>query len=393
MVAAYEAELVRLGIQENVIAYRRIAIGHRKGNKCNIHFANDAFRRIQTLGNCLVYALDIKSFFDSIDHAKLKTVWEHVLSVDKLPPDHYKVFRSITRYAWVNKDEVYKELGIIGPKTTESGSLGVGYRQRAVPLQICSPAVFRKQITPLIAVNKEPHGIPQGSPISDVLANLYLFEFDAKIAKQIKAIGGSYYRYSDDILMIIPVESEDHIARIAEVQKLLNDCGEKLIIQSQKSCVFRFTNVEASPATRKSYTLIHSTPGTHSTPGKNGLEYLGFRYDGARVYLRDSTLSNLNRKVVASARRLARLHCNKYPGASLASLRATFNYDLLISQFGRVQDFESKFLDYKSWTFWTYARRAASIFDSGGCPILHQLKRYKQFARRKADEALAAYAR
>jgi len=384
LVAAYEAELRKLGIEENVLAYRRIRIVHGKGHKCNIHFANDAFQRIQSLDDCIVYALDIKSFFDSIDHAKLKAVWEHILSVDRLPPDHYKIYKSVTRYAWVNKNDIYEKLGFIGPKTAPNGRPTVGYRIGKVPLQVCSAAVFREQIAPLIAVNKEPHGIPQGSPISDVLANLYLLEFDAKIAKQIQSVGGSYYRYSDDILIIVPDVSEDHNARILQVQKLLNDCGEKLMIQPQKTCVFRFSKADASLATKQLCTLIDGAAG------KNGLEYLGFRFDGARVYLRDSTLSNLNRKMVSSARRLARRHCGHNPGASIASLEATFNYNLLLRQFGRVQDFESKFLEYKNWTFWTYAKRAASVFGNCGNPILHQLKRYKQFARRKADEALSA---
>ena len=37
--------------------------------------------------------------------------------------------------------------------------------------------------------------------------------------------------------------------------------------------------------------------------GRNGLEYLGFRFDGRQVYLRDSTLSRLYRKLTHACKK------------------------------------------------------------------------------------------
>jgi hypothetical protein len=47
----YEAELARLGLEANVLAYRRIALGDGLGGKCNIHFAHEAFAKVRQLGS------------------------------------------------------------------------------------------------------------------------------------------------------------------------------------------------------------------------------------------------------------------------------------------------------------------------------------------------------
>ena len=48
----YEAELFREGLQECVLAYRRIPNKDGRGGKCNIHFAREAFETIRSLGVC-----------------------------------------------------------------------------------------------------------------------------------------------------------------------------------------------------------------------------------------------------------------------------------------------------------------------------------------------------
>ena len=47
-------------------------------------------------------------------------------------------------------------------------------------------------------------GIPQGSPISGTLANIYMLEIDKIIAEYIDNLNGYYIRYSDDFIIIIP---------------------------------------------------------------------------------------------------------------------------------------------------------------------------------------------
>src|SRR5690606_26018269 len=53
-------------------------------------------------GRCSVIALDIKGYFDHIDHAILKKMWCKIIDSDELPLDQHKVFRSLTKYTYVN---------------------------------------------------------------------------------------------------------------------------------------------------------------------------------------------------------------------------------------------------------------------------------------------------
>jgi retron-type reverse transcriptase len=56
-------------------------------------------------------------------------------------------------------------------------------------------------------------GIPQGTPISAVLANIYMLEFDKVIHNWLSARGGVYRRYSDDMLFICRKEDEKSLLK------------------------------------------------------------------------------------------------------------------------------------------------------------------------------------
>lgn len=380
---AYEQVLLQRGISGHVLAYRKIPKGTSPGNKNNIHFADDVFSKISELGSCHVYTLDISKFFETIDHAKLKIAWAKLLGHQKLPADHFKVFQNVTRYASVDRDKLYRKLGFIGKKKLANGRPTVGYLIDKVPLQVCSSKTFREKIAPLIAVNSQTHGIPQGSPISDVLANLYLLEFDTQLSAALKKDGGEYYRYSDDILMIVPGITDDYKSRLQSVQNLLTEHGDKLVIQPTKSTVHRFTNDVVSGAPR-----CMSLSGKS---GKNGLEYLGFRFDGLRVYLRDSTRSRLQRKMTVVVSGAARTHCKKNKGKSTSELKRLFRSDLVLQRFGKIKDFDTVALEYEDWTFWTYAIRAQQVFGEKGISIAKQLRNFKRSIQDKAAKAIDKY--
>lgn len=384
----YEAELVRLGLDSCVLAYRRIPKPGEVGGKCNIDFARDAFLKIQELGNCCVVALDISSYFEHLDHDRLKSLWCRLLGVNKLPPDHFRVFEAITRYAVVDKEKVYERLGHIGIKgTNASGKPIKGYLTpfHAIPKQLCRGNEFREKIAgegpekSLIEVNLKTYGIPQGAPISDLLANLYLIDFDQTVRAMATAMGGIYYRYSDDILIISPGDATEGMKWLADMQMLIRQHGRKLKIKAEKCAVF----VYERDGSDQTFTRVHGEQG------RNGLEYLGFRYDGRKAYLRDSTLSGLRRKVAFAARRDTTACANRNPTKDAANLRAEFNYERLIKRFGKVEDFAEKRDDFREWTFWTYARRAAEIFGPLGKPILGQLRRHASLVRERCNQELA----
>ena len=79
-------------------------------------------------------------------------------------------------------------------------------------------------------------GIPQGSPISSVLANIYLLHFDKTINDFISSHGGIYRRYSDDMVVVCPLKVKDELSDL--VYKEIGNY--KLEIQPTKTQVFQF---------------------------------------------------------------------------------------------------------------------------------------------------------
>ncbi|MFZ0636683.1 MAG: hypothetical protein WA755_07015 [Candidatus Acidiferrales bacterium] len=383
----YEAELVRLGLDRSVLAYRRIPTDDGRGGKCNIHFARDAILKIRELGDCCVIGLDISGFFESLDHARLKDLWCRVLEVGKLPTDHFRVYKAITEYAEVEKVKVYERLGHFGEKQAGwDGKPTTGYLTpfRKIPKHLCGGKEFREKIagrgcsTSIIETNYKPYGIPQGAPISDLLANLYLLDFDNTVGMWIREVGGAYYRYSDDILIAVP--GDESVGRDLRQRTcgLVREFGPRLVIKPEKSSLFVFRRCGAE----QTFQLLDGTRG------KNGLEYLGFRYDGKRVYLRDATISNLRRKVAHAARREASSCARRYPDKDVLKLKSLFNYERLIKRFGRVEDFDGKERNYRNWTFWTYATRASEVFGGLGRTILRQLRNHRKSIRWRAEKEL-----
>lgn len=124
--AKYEQAIAAENLNDSILAYRRF-----DPPQCNIHFANRAFEWIERNAPCVAMTFDVKDFFESLDHSLLKTVWKEVLGVTELPPDHFNIFKAITRYAWVDRDAVLKAFGITKKQLKD-------WRQ-----PICTPEQFR----------------------------------------------------------------------------------------------------------------------------------------------------------------------------------------------------------------------------------------------------------
>lgn len=385
----YEAALEAHGLSDSILAYRRILCSDLTSGKCNIHFAKDAVTEIQLQRNCCCITLDISSFFESLDHEYLRTVWMSMINVSRLPADHFAIFKAITRYSFVEKLDVYERLGHYGVKRYTSGGTPLkGYLTpfKKLPTQLCTGAEFRQKIAggdgskSLIKTNLKPYGIPQGAPISDLLANMYLLEFDVQALALATNLGGKYMRYSDDILLILPISLNEAISVEARIRQIIRNFGAKLTIKEEKSSIHRV---------RDSGDRQHITLEV-GTQGMNGFEYLGFRYDGRKVFIRDSTLSNLYRKVSRSARAATRRFIEKKGIQDEMDAKRLFDYDLFISRFGRVEDFETLAGDINRWTFWTYTKRAQEIFGPVGNGIDHQLRKYRQHITARIDKAIAS---
>lgn len=126
--------LADLNLTQVPTAFRKIP-----GGKSNIDHAKEVFDFVEQNRPCVALAFDVEKFFDTLSHRKLRTAWASVLGSDRLPPDHYRVFRSLTRFAWVSRKAAYDEFGIseYNPKLREPNP------RRA---RICLPEEFRKHI-------------------------------------------------------------------------------------------------------------------------------------------------------------------------------------------------------------------------------------------------------
>lgn len=378
----YEERLASLDLGDAVAAYRRVKSPYRQGNKCNIDFAYDAIGHIRRLRDCHVLCLDINSFFESLDHARLKDVWASLLGTADLPPDHYRVFRSVTNYVEVDQLEVYRRLGFWGRKAVRNREdLVEGYLvdRRKIPTQLCDAQTMREVVFgeggkyPKIAVRRtKSYGIPQGTPISDLLANMYMLGFDRDMKALATSLGGYYSRYSDDILFVVPADAVAPAVLEKTVSDAISLQGDELRIAEAKTSVHRF----ARDGDALGCVAIGSTP-----PNKR-FEYLGFRFDGRNVRLRDSTLSVLRQKIAGTVRQEAIAQSRRYQSRTVDGICDRYDYRRIYERYGRVRDFEDV-TDKSGWTFWTYVKRTEEVMGPDARPILRQLRNQKAQIRER----------
>lgn len=273
----YEKLLVENKLSEVVLAFRK-----RSTPQSNIHYAKIVFDEIKKRQNCSVVCLDIKGFFDNLDHMFLKKAWQTILDCDKLPKDHFQVYKSISKYAYVEKNQVYSSLGI---------SLN---SKNSILKRLCDSKDFREKIrkTNLIHINSESKGIPQGSPISAFLSNIYMLDFDIKIQEIALKRKWLYLRYCDDIIIIC----DNHIEANMFVQSHIKNI--RLEVQTDKTQISIFKNGLLIPK-----------------PENKPVQYLGFTYDGKKVLLRDSGLAKYSHKVMKvvkmSSKRLTKINSSR----------------------------------------------------------------------------------
>lgn len=315
---AYERKLAEYGLDTSVLAFRSLS------GKSNIHHAHTAFEEIKSRDECSVLCFDIEKFFDRLDHGLVKASWETLLDLKSLPLDHYAVYKAITKYSWVDKTTAFNALGVsIHHPTVQNNRL-------------CEPAQFRERIrgNKLIHSNSAKVGIPQGSPISALISNFYMLEFDRAMLSYLSSTESVYYRYCDDIMVICPVQEETETREFveSEIKKL------RLDLQHKKTDVRQFSRGSKGE-------LFADRP----------IQYLGFMFDGVRTFIRPASLTRYYRKMKVKVR-LAKKSRDR-----INVIRTT-----------RGDDGRELFLKaiYKGYThlgrrnFITYGYRAAKIMNS-----------------------------
>ena len=309
----YTKVLKGKGLNDTVTAYRQLPLfenGKKVRNKCNIDFAYELFNFIKYSNtNQVAITFDISNFFDTLHHSLLKKMWCKIYDWDELPADHYNIFKNITKFSYVEEAQLFElfknqiilktKSGIIRKKKVDKpkylfNSNAIAYCEKSDIHLIRSKGLIRanKHINGKIRMT----GICQGSPISSVLANIYMLEFDEHINNEIKKVNGLYRRYSDDIVIVCPPNKKDYFINSlkTEIKRLVN-----LEIQENKTQIFHFIRKE--DGTLNCLQEINGKINENSS--KYSFDYLGFSFDGNSICLKTSSLAKYYRKMKQYVRR------------------------------------------------------------------------------------------
>lgn len=392
-------------LDKSVVAYRKLPRyrgNPNRGNRSNIDVAFEVFSFIKrkNKSGLFVGTYDITNFFNELDHKQLKEKWCEVCNFDalKLPPDHYNLYKNVCYYSYVNEKKLFNHFKnkircFRNKKSSEIVCRKVDklkYMREKNAVSYCEKSKvgdLRKQ--GLICSNKYIHskisqgkrirrtkGIPQGLPISAVLANIYMLSFDRVMSKLLEGLGGLYKRYSDDIIVVCSAEHQDTVKSFM----LENIKQLKLNIQEHKKKEFIVTKRNNSITCCDIFTERESP-----------IQYLGFEFDGKNIALKSSSISKyyikMHRSVRSSRYYSKRLRSQKFHGVIFK--------DRLFKRFSSYG--KERKLKYrvckgkkgvivvgKSWgNYISYVHRASAIMRAPN--IKRQLKRHMSILRRLTD--------
>lgn len=317
LIKAYEKYLADKDYKSVAVAYRKIPKEDQPDrNKCNIEFAYDAFSFIvrNRHRKLSVIVADVTSFFDNLNHQLLHQQWKKVLGVNDLPLDHYRIYKNLVDCKYVNENELFnrfKHKLIVErckPNDTTHKELKrkkvnkIYNMRRENVVAYCYANEFFQEATDLIRVDKpynktireeldkpDKKGIPQGTPISATLANIYMLDFDARIYEEVsRSSKNAYYqRYSDDLIIICDQDDERYFYDL-----LREEIAEKahLEIQESKTHIYRY-ELDCNEC------LVGGMVDKGLVQPNKQLEYLGFAFDGSKVRAKTSCFSKFYRNM------------------------------------------------------------------------------------------------
>ena len=319
---------------DSILAYRKLG-------KSNIYFAKEVFDHIRQRSEGVAITMDITGFYDNLDHHLLKQQWQSLLGLPSLPNDHYSVYKAITRFSFLDKTQAYSHRDPTGIRCLypvqkmreliKSGRLNIGY-------------------------NRNPFGIPQGSPMSGLLANIYMFDFDRKLTEEAIKRNAFYRRYSDDILLTCDGADSDYFQNL--IRESLHEI--RLTENPKKTTISVFSQpndaLEIRPA----------------------LQYLGFEFDGKRILIRSATISCHKKKAAYCIKKELK-HAKRSGFESIRRKKIYSYYSHLRNLM--VPDCNPR----KQRNFHTYVEEAARILKSP--PIQEQMRLHWLWLHRKINAA------
>ena len=296
----YQRYAFLLNYQYNIWACENniddVAIAYRDNlGKNNIDFAKDAFDAIRNFPKCFILVGDFTNFFDNLEHQYLKKMMCEVLGVERLPQDYFSVFKNITRFSsWGWKDIVK--------------AAGENIEERGVRKKINSKDTvltkeqFQKSKKD-IKKNVSGVGVPQGSPISAVLSNIYMIEFDKYIKRYVASKSGIYMRYSDDFIIVLPYERDAEIADFTSYIFSYVESMKGLIdLQKEKTSCYTYKNEVVYEGDQPS-----------------SINYLGFLFDGKNIRIRPRAITKYYYRMRQKAHTIGRSNWTSTKGKHISA--------------------------------------------------------------------------
>ena len=156
-----------------------------------------------------------------------------VLWVESLWNDWNNIINSITNYSYILEDDL-KKYNLIKQKTEVINKKEFSKAKKDYKINNWG--------NHLVVKNKTKIWVAQWIWLSQNLANIYMLDFDLYISNYIKKIWWKYYRYSDDILIIVKCNDKNKAKIFNNVQnEVFNYIKNiKLKIQPEKTEIFDF---------------------------------------------------------------------------------------------------------------------------------------------------------
>ena len=315
----YQRYAFLLNYQYNIWACENniddVAIAYRDSlGKNNIDFAKDAFDAIRSFPQCFILVGDFTNFFDNLEHQYLKKMMCEVLGVERLPQDYFSVFKNITRFSsWDWKDIV---------KAAGENIAERGVRKKINSKEtVLTKEQFQKNKKD-IKKNISGVGVPQGSPISAVLSNIYMIKFDKDIKRYVTSKGGIYMRYSDDFIIVLPYERDAEIADFTSYIFSYVESMKGLIdLQKEKTSCYTYKNEVVYEGDQPS-----------------SINYLGFLFDGKNIRIRPRAITKYYYRMRRKANTIGRSNWTSSKGRRISAKE-------LYSIYSR-NDEKQTFIDY-----------------------------------------------
>lgn len=305
------------GLDDTVIAYRSLG-------QSNYHFAKRVEDFVRAHSSLTVMCFDVTGFFDNLDHKRLKARLKWALGCDELDADWYAVLRMVTRYRYIHLDEIKKHDDLakrLRDRKRHPLATIADIKARGLPIEKNDKAV----------------GIPQGTPISASLSNLYMTQFDLEMHAEAEKRGALYQRYSDDILVACLPTRKDVLKAL--VEEKLEEHG--LELQASKTDVV----------------TLHGSASTLT------FQYLGYQLGHVDARLR---LKSLSRQWRTAKRAVAKTERVGLSAIKQGKAKQVFTRKLHL-----------RFTGVGGRNFLAYAARSADTLDSPA--IRKQAKKLRRY--------------